>query len=280
MNLFITKLLASATLIVCGVALWGPNSSVEAQQGLFANHSTNQSHCDGTCQGGCTGNCNGAGVYANDCQCQPRCVGRCRNSRGHRCNNDCQRCPQCNEEYCCLKTECGKESKKCYEIDYKTICIPKVNPPWKKGCQPQCAEARSVKVLKTKSYECPKCKYTWEVVKPQLPQIGEPTPAAAAAQYGAPPIIQPGHSQPNYRQSNYGQQNRIQPNQIRPTLTQPTNTYPRNTGAFRVPVPQNRNYGYGAVQPQVPYQSNYQQKAFIPRAPASSHTWQQYQNRN
>lgn len=107
--------------------------------------------------------------------------------RARRCNrcsvgrNNCARCPQCNEEFCQLKCDETKEKKTCYEVDYKTVCIPKVYPPWKKNCQPQCAEARSVKVLNKKTYECPRCNYSWEVVKPQLPEIVDPQ--APVSQY-------------------------------------------------------------------------------------------------
>jgi hypothetical protein len=95
-------------------------------------------------------------------------------------------CPECGgqgcavpEEYCELEISEGKESKTCFEIDFKTICIPKVVPPWRQCCDPVCAEARSVKILKTKKYECPVCKYKWTVKQCELPQMAPSGPAAA-----------------------------------------------------------------------------------------------------
>ncbi len=129
------------------------------------------------CCGGATGATGGCATG-----CASGCGGGCAGGlRGRLC----QRCPQCNEEVCVLKCEQGTQDVSCYEIDYKTVCIPKVNPPWRRNCQPQCAEARSVKVLKKKSVECPACKYSWEVVKPELPQIS-----------GASGQIRPGMAQP------------------------------------------------------------------------------------
>jgi hypothetical protein len=112
------------------------------------------------------------------CDCSNQSCTTCRQSGG------CVHCPECSEsfvpppqEYCELEISEGKESKTCFEIDYKTICIPKVVPPWRQCCEPICAEARSVKVLKTKKYECPVCNYKWTVKKPeyQQPATGNPT---------------------------------------------------------------------------------------------------------
>ncbi len=76
-----------------------------------------------------------------------------------------------------LEVTRGKEERECFEIDYKTICVPKVVPPWKRDCcEPRCAEAKSVKILKTKKYECPVCQYEWKVCKPELPQVPEGGP--------------------------------------------------------------------------------------------------------
>ena len=78
-------------------------------------------------------------------------------------------CPQCDQEFCTLKCEETEVEKKCFTVGFKTICIPKIVPPWKQDCsQPRCARTRSVKVLKTKKYKCPSCKYSWELVQPEV----------------------------------------------------------------------------------------------------------------
>jgi hypothetical protein len=107
------------------------------------------------------------------CGCQRR-HGGCRRCQEY----GCVQCPECSqafcppaEEYCELCVTQEKVEHECFEVDYKTICIPKVIPPWRRGCEPVCAEARSVKVLTTKKYECPACQYKWEVRQPALPQF-------------------------------------------------------------------------------------------------------------
>ena len=100
----------------------------------------------------------------------------------------CAVCPNCHNG-CTFKAECGKEEKSCWEVECEEICIPCVVFPWQKwrarrhgqgacdsctgGCD-SCADScgvcssvnngvrvKTVKKLKKKSYECPKCKYTW-----------------------------------------------------------------------------------------------------------------------
>ena len=87
------------------------------------------------------------------------------------CTKHVQCCPECAEEVCscsCVKVE---ESRSCFKVDYKTICIPKVKLPWESCCKPRCAEARSVKVLLVHRYKCPKCKCRWEVQQPKPPVL-------------------------------------------------------------------------------------------------------------
>lgn len=134
---------------------------------------------------------------APQCQCGKRhsCL-QCR--RG----SECVECPSCQgefcpppQEYCELEVSQGKEERTCYEIDQKTICIPKVVPPWRQDCcEPVCAEARSVKILKTKKYECPICEYKWTVRKPELPQYLLPGQGEGAP---AGPIHSPGADTPS-----------------------------------------------------------------------------------
>lgn len=93
-------------------------------------------------------------------------------------------CPKC-EGSCTLKSEKVDVEKKCFEVESKTICIPRVVFPWqtskkKSGCSScdlcdgvgcnSCvhngATTRTIRVLKTKKYKCPECKYTWSADKP------------------------------------------------------------------------------------------------------------------
>lgn len=170
--------------------------------------------CSGSCAGG--GNCNG-GCGAG-CGCLGRRGGglRSRLRRGR-----CVNCPECQEEFyppaeefCDLEITPTEVEKTCFEIGYKTICIPKVVPPWKDCCEPKCAEARSVKVLKKKKYKCPACKYTWKVVKPELPVV----PEAAA-----PAAVVPANN------SYYNPGRTIQPPQVQqPQAAAPSNYYGAN----------------------------------------------------
>ena len=200
-------------------------------------------------------------VGISDCSCGQSGCQSCRRSvrrplfARRAASSDCGdiRCPDCSEcfpeETCSVRVEQIEETKECFEIDVKTICIPKVVPPWKQqnntrscggscdgacdgnalggcdsggcdgqggccdsgqcptrnfslckkaGCDPnaphkccpssECAEVRSVKILKVKKYKCPSCRCRWEVVKPQLPAVPE-TPQTQ-------PAVVPQHSQP------------------------------------------------------------------------------------
>lgn len=93
-------------------------------------------------------------------------------------------CPKCSTP-CTLKVEEGTEEKHCWNIKSKTVCIPKVRFSWQwpwdpktscasKGCDQNCdggcgkclppiyGRSRTICVLEKHTYECPKCKYTWE----------------------------------------------------------------------------------------------------------------------
>lgn len=89
-------------------------------------------------------------------------------------------CPHCNHT-CSLSIGKDKETKHCFDVECKPICIPRVTFPWQrsaccdqggKGSCGDCgksgcggghngAKTKSVRVLKKYEYECPKCKYTW-----------------------------------------------------------------------------------------------------------------------
>lgn len=62
---------------------------------------------------------------------------------------------------CSLEIKQEKEKKTCFEVEKKTICIPSVQLPFGICCKPMFARSKTIKVLKTKSYEVPVTKYIW-----------------------------------------------------------------------------------------------------------------------
>lgn len=99
------------------------NASAAPQTKLtsfFQGSNACDSGCDATCDGSGGGVLGGGGILG--------CLGKNRSS------NVC--CPDCNncfpEEYCRLKVEMGEREFTCFEVDYKTICVPKVTFPWQK----------------------------------------------------------------------------------------------------------------------------------------------------
>lgn len=79
-------------------------------------------------------------------------------------------CPQCDCDFCELKVSKSKEEKTCFEVKQKEVCIPAVRLPWKKNCPPTRSKVRVVNVLSKKKYECPSCKYEWNVYEPEVPE--------------------------------------------------------------------------------------------------------------
>ena len=69
------------------------------------------------------------------------------------------------------------KEKSCFKVETKQICIPKVRFPWHPKvdcgscdgcdsgghCTARCGRVKTILVLKKHKYECPDCKYTWEV---------------------------------------------------------------------------------------------------------------------
>jgi hypothetical protein len=82
-------------------------------------------------------------------------------------------CPKCDCDFCELKVEKTTLEKSCYEVKQKEVCIPPVTLPWKKCCPPRKAKVRVVNVLGKKKYECPSCKYSWNVFEPEVPKNPE-----------------------------------------------------------------------------------------------------------
>jgi hypothetical protein len=85
-------------------------------------------------------------------------------------------CPNCNAT-CRSKVSEGKEEKHCWDTKCETVCIPRITFPWEKcctkvgdGCCGKCCPAPApcgkvitVRRLMKHEYECPVCKYSWEV---------------------------------------------------------------------------------------------------------------------
>jgi len=62
--------------------------------------------------------------------------------------------------------------------------------PWSRNCEPGCGKARKIKVLKKHSFECPTCKYSWEVCKPEIIEL-----APIDSEATAPEILKESTSQ-------------------------------------------------------------------------------------
>lgn len=83
------------------------------------------------------------------------------------CSDCCVTCPQCSTscKTCKLKVEEGEESKSCWKVECKEICVPRIVWPWQKTCcNPHAnngACVKTVKVLVKHSYKCPTCEYSW-----------------------------------------------------------------------------------------------------------------------
>ncbi len=82
-------------------------------------------------------------------------------------SHGCCQCPNC-DYVCKLKAELVDEEKTCFDVETKVICIPRVVFPWQKKCDPCAnngARLRTVCVVTTDKYKCPKCEYTWKAEK-------------------------------------------------------------------------------------------------------------------
>lgn len=82
-------------------------------------------------------------------------------------------CPRCHET-CYPTVTKGTETKSCWNVETKAICIPKVRFPWEMGCcnkgcgkdgclPPKCGKVKYVNVLVKHEYECSACKYSFDI---------------------------------------------------------------------------------------------------------------------
>ena len=92
------------------------------------------------------------------------------------CDKSCDHCP------CYPTVEEVVVEKPCFEVECEQICVPKVTFPWPwlnrccgckgkgKGhggsngcCGTRCGHIKTIRVLKTDSYECTECRCNWDV---------------------------------------------------------------------------------------------------------------------
>ena len=147
------------------------------------------------------------GPIISDCTCGlsdcPNCCQACRPKCQRRI---CRKCPKCENDVCRLIAECVPEEQTCFSVEQKLVCVPPVSLPWRQcdyqcqdscesKCRKKCAKTKMVKVLKSETYECNVCKYSWRVIEPVITQP-EPTPT---------PILEPSVEPANAGQMNNGQ---------------------------------------------------------------------------
>lgn len=110
----------------------------------------------------------GVPAFAGDNECDGKCDGK---GKGHELCRSRAFCPHCGEA-CYPTVSKDKETKTCWNVETKTICIPKVRFPWEKDCgkdgkdgcpTPKCGRTKNVNVLMKHEYECSTCKYSWDV---------------------------------------------------------------------------------------------------------------------
>lgn len=90
---------------------------------------------------------------------------------GHGHKSDKVRCPDCNY-VCQLTKEQVTETKHCYDVECKPVCVPPITFPWERGSgkgkglatPKRCGKVKVVRVLVKEEYECTKCKCKWTAV--------------------------------------------------------------------------------------------------------------------
>jgi len=102
-------------------------------------------------------------------------------ARSSCCDKGIVACPHCAAP-CTPVVKKDEETKHCFGVQCKKLCIPRVTFPWQKcrashACDsccadgscgdrcppPRCGRTKTVKVLMQREYKCPVCKYTFEV---------------------------------------------------------------------------------------------------------------------
>ena len=123
-------------------------------------------------QAACNTNCD----TSNACGCDGAGCQSCSNSKNCTPLRPRIQCGKCNGT-CYLKVEQSTKEKSCFKVEAKQICIPRVRFPWQtkdkcnrcdacdsgQCCSTQCGRVKTILVLKKHKYECPACKYSWEI---------------------------------------------------------------------------------------------------------------------
>ncbi len=136
-------------------------------------------------------------------------------------------CPRCAAP-CEPTVTKGKETRSCWEVETKTICVPRVTFPWearacgagkKSGCKSgckgcsgkggkdlcgpapdctpaKCGRTKCVNVLMKREYECTVCKYNWEPQKHGGKDKGVTAPADQGPAVPPPPAIEASFQRP------------------------------------------------------------------------------------
>lgn len=73
-------------------------------------------------------------------------------------------CHVCGQKVCYPEAKVEKETRHCWEVECKEICIPAIRFPWMKCGPLHCGRVRAVKGLVAKDYECEKCVYEWKIL--------------------------------------------------------------------------------------------------------------------
>ncbi len=73
-------------------------------------------------------------------------------------------CLPCQKNTCCPEAEIKKQTKHCWDVQCKEICIPAIRLPWSKRGQRRCGRVRMVKVLKKVEYEVETITDHWRIV--------------------------------------------------------------------------------------------------------------------
>ncbi len=79
-------------------------------------------------------------------------------------NTPTARCHVCGQKVCYPETKVEKETRHCWEVERKEICIPAIRFPWMKCGPLHCGRVRTVNVLVAKDYESEKCVYEWKIL--------------------------------------------------------------------------------------------------------------------
>ena len=111
---------------------------------------------------------------ATSCGCKGGCKKGCTS-----CQKKKKSCPKCDCQFCELEVKKGEVEKTSFFTEQKEVCVPTVRLPWKKCCPPKRSKVRTVNVLKTKKYKCPKCEYNWSVHEPEDFKTSEPAKSPA-----------------------------------------------------------------------------------------------------